>query len=162
VSVEQAVCDRCGGSLEPGDRLRVLTGVCARCFRAFLSAGGEQLSSYLESLTVPAALLAADQTVLGSNSSFQKMALACDIVGSKIGEVLACMYVPLLGQCGQTIACLLCALKRSVEHTWLTGEGLRDVWLSFPHREESRKRFAVTTEKVDGAVVVLMGPREVC
>ena len=157
----RAVCFRCKRSLEPGDELRILTGACAQCFNALLSAGGEQLSSYLESLATPAALLANDQTVLESNSSFQKMTLAHDIVGSKVGEILDCMYAPLLGRCGETIACMLCSLKRSVEHTWLTGEGLREVQLSLPHKAESRKTFRIITEKVNGAVLVLMGPTEV-
>jgi hypothetical protein len=161
MSVVQAVCYRCGRGLEPEDDLRVLTGACTQCFSALLSAGGEQLASYMESLAIPAALLANDQTVLGSNSSFQKMALSHDIVGAKVGAVLACMYAPLLGQCGETVPCLLCSLKRSVEHTWLTGEGLSEVQLSLPHKEETRKTFRIITEKVDGAVLVLMGPTEV-
>jgi hypothetical protein len=144
--------------LEPGKELCILTGACEQCFNALLSSRGEKLSAYLESLAIPAALLSNDQTVLESNTSFQEMAFRHDIVGSKIGEMLACMYAPLLGRCGETVACLLCSLKKSVEHTWLTGEGLREVPLSFPHKAETRKTFTITTEKVSGAVLVMMGP----
>jgi len=134
-----------------------MVGVCAPCFNALLSSRGREFSDYLESLEIPAALLTDDQTVLESNSSFQRMALSHEIVGSRVGEALACMYAPLLGQCGETVACMLCSLKKSVQHTWLTGEGLRAVPVSVPHKTEMRRTFTITTEKVSGAVLVLMG-----
>ena len=80
-----------------------------------------------------------------------------EIAGHRLGEVLECMYAPILGRCGETVACLVCRLKRSVETTWVTGEGLRGVPFSFPHKEEGRKTFRITTEIVSGAVLLLMG-----
>ena len=80
------------------------------------------------------------------------------VAGVEIGEVLDCMYTPLLGLCGETVPCLLCKVRNSVERTWLTGEGLRDVPFSFPHKVESRRAYAITTEKAGDSILLLMEP----
>lgn len=153
----QTLCIRCMRGLEKEDELHLLTRTCEKCFNAVLSSRIETVSDYLESLRIPAALIAQDQTVLSSNGRFQKMAPHREIVGHRLGEVLECMYAPILGRCGETVACLVCRLKRSVETTWVTGEGLRGVPFSFPHKEEGRKTLSITTEIVGGAVLLLMG-----
>ena len=143
--------------LEREDELRLLTGTCEKCFTAALTSRSGRVLDYLESLRAPAALVSADQTVLFSNVRFQRMSLARDVVGLKIGEALECMYSPILGRCGETVACLVCRLKRSVESTWLTRQGLRGVPFSFPHKAEGRKTFAITTEMVGNTVLLLLG-----
>jgi hypothetical protein len=144
-------------SLEEKDELRLLTKTCEKCFDSVLSSGDRRLSAYLDSLNVPAALIGEDQTVLMANEHFQGMAQNSDVVGSTLGEVMECMYAPLLGRCGGSAPCLLCRIKRSVDHTWSTGEGLRGVPVSFPHKAEGRKTFTIATEPVGGAVLLLMG-----
>ena len=154
----QTVCFRCMRTLEQDDELHVLTRTCEKCFAAALSSRDGKLSGYLESLGMPAALIGLDHTVLSSNGRFQSMAPHRTVDGLRLGDVLECMYAPLLGRCGETVACLVCRLKKSVAHTLLTGEGLRGVPFSFPHKEEGRKTFALTTEIVGDAVLLLMGP----
>lgn len=130
---------------------------CEQCFNMIVSSRDEELSAYLELLGTPAALLSQDQMVLKSNTRFQRMASNREVAGVRLGEVLDCMYAPLLGLCGETVPCLLCKVKRSIEHTWRTGEGLLEVPFSFPHKVESRKTFAITTEKVGDAILLLLG-----
>jgi hypothetical protein len=151
------VCFRCMRSLDRENELSLMTRTCEKCFNAALSSRAEVVADYLDSLRIPAALIAQDQTVISSNGHFRSMSPDRDIVGRKLGEVLECMYSPILGRCGDTVACLLCRLKRSVERTWTTGEGLRAVPFSFPHKAEGRKTFTITTEVVRGAVLLLMG-----
>jgi hypothetical protein len=143
--------------LEDEDQLRLLTRTCEKCFKTVLSSRNERVSDYLESLRMPAALIARDQTVLSSNQHFQRMSPTRDVVGLKIGEALECTYSPILGRCSETVACLVCGLKRSVESTWLTRQGLRGVPFSFPHKTAGRKTFVITTEMVGSAVLLLMG-----
>ena len=153
----RTVCFHCRRSLKQEDEIRLLTRACEQCFVTLLSSRDEKASVYLESLEMPAALLAKDHTVIVSNSQFQDMASQRDVAGLRLGDVLECMYSPLLGRCEETVACLLCSFRRSVEHTWLTGEGLRQVPLSLPHKEEARKTYAITTERVGDAVLLLVG-----
>jgi ferredoxin len=152
------VCFSCRRPLEPGDDLRLMRKACGQCFSTILSSSSEKLSAYLESLDGPAALLSEEQVILVSNSFFQKMTSNREVVGRKVGEVLECMYTPLLGSCGETVACGLCKLKISVEHTSLTGEELRKVTLSVPHKAEARRTFTITTGIVGGAVLLVMAP----
>jgi hypothetical protein len=113
------------------------------------------LSRYLESLDIPAVILSQDHMVLDSNTLFQRMASGREVVGNRVGEALDCMYAPLLGICGETTPCLLCKVRRSIEHTWLTGEGLREVPFSFPHKVGVRKTYGITTERVGEAILLL-------
>jgi hypothetical protein len=152
----QTVCFGCSRVLDQEDDLRFLTKACDHCFPTILSSLDGRTSDYLESLDVPAALLSREQVVLAFNRLFKDLAPDLDVVGLRIGEVLDCMYSPLLGRCGQTATCLLCKLKRSVDHTSLTGEGLLTVPFSFPHKAEARRTFTITTEKVGDAVLLLM------
>lgn len=153
----QRLCIRCMRSLEEEDELHFLTKTCEKCFAEALSSGDKKLSTYLESLDMPAALVSGDQTVLVSNSRFQRMAPGRSVTGLRIGEVIECTYAPILGRCGETVACLLCKLRSSIERTWLTREGIRGVPVSFPSKVEGRQTYTITTEPVDGAVLLLMG-----
>jgi len=155
--MSQPFCYRCRQSLDENDDLRLLTRTFGPCFSALLSSRDKNLSDYLESLEAPSALVDHEQTILFSNSRFRGMMRESSTVGLRVGEALDCMYTQTLGRCGDTVACLLCRLKRSVEHTFLTGEGLRAVPISYPHRAESRKTFVITTEKVGNAVLLVMG-----
>jgi hypothetical protein len=85
------------------------------------------------------------------------MSPARDAVGLKIGAALECMYSPILGRCSETVACLVCRLKQSVESTWSTRQELRGVPFSFPHKAEGRKTFAITTVRVGSQVLLLLG-----
>ena len=152
----QTICFACRRSLEQEDELHFLAKACDKCFTTVLSSRDEKLSAYLESLEIPAELVSQDQTILESNTPFQSIASNRVVVGLRLGEALDCMYAPMLGLCGETVPCLLCKLKRSVEHTWLTGEGLREVPLSFPHKVNAPRTFSISTEKVGDAVLLLM------
>jgi len=155
----ETVCIRCRHTLDQKNALSGLTGTCGQCFGVILSERNGELASYLESVAVPAALLAPDHTVLASNRRFQSMTADHGAVGLRIGEALDCMYTSTLGKCGETVACLLCHLKRSVEQTWQTGQGLRGVPMSYPHKADSRKTVTVMTEKVGDAVLLMIQPR---
>lgn len=152
------LCARCMRSLENEEELHVLIRTSRKCFFTVLASRDSVVAAYLESLRMPAALVAQDQTVLSANGKFQGMATNGSVVGLKLGEALECMYTPILGRCGDTVACLLCRLKRAVESTWITGKGLRGVAFSFPHKAEGRRSYSIMTEIVAGAVLLLVGP----
>ena len=151
------LCIRCMRSLEEEDELHFLTKTCEKCFSEALSSGEKKVVTYLESLDLPAALVSEDQTVLISNDPFQRLAPGRNVTGLRIGEVIECTYSPILGRCGETVACLLCKLRGSIERTVATREGIRGVAVSFPSKTEGRKTYTITTEPINGAVLVLIG-----
>ena len=79
----QTLCFRCMRSLEEEDELHLLTKTCERCFTAVLSSPLQVVSAYLESLRMPAALIALDQTVLSSNGRFRRMAPNRQVAGAQ-------------------------------------------------------------------------------
>jgi hypothetical protein len=154
----QSECFRCMRSLDESDHLRFLTRTCEPCFNLLVSSRNQELSDYLESLALPAALLAPNHVVLLANRHFQEMKVGEDVLGLRVGQVLGCMYSPLLGTCGDTVACMLCALRRSVEETQVTGQGLRGVPVAYPHKEDVRRAFTITTQKAGDAVLLMLEP----
>ena len=154
----QSACFRCMRSLDESDHLRFLTRTCEPCFNQLVSSRDQALSEYLESLSVPAALLAQDHLVLFANRLFQGMKVGADALGLRVGQVIGCMYSSLLGRCGETVTCILCALRRSIEETQLTGHGLRGVPIAYPHREDVRRAFSITTQKAGDAVLLMLEP----
>ena len=152
----ETICIRCKQILNEVDSLGTLTRTCENCFRVLVSADDSRWPDYLELLDVPAAILHPDHTILLSNSRFQKMT-SSSFGGVRIGERLECLYTRNLGRCGETIACQLCWLKRSVDHTWDTGEGLREVRVAYPHKTAVRKALTVSTEKIGNAVLLIIG-----
>jgi len=145
-------------SLDSNDHLRFLTRACEPCFNILVSSRNESLDAYLESLLVPAALLAEDHSVLAANRLFRRLQTDGAVVGKTVGQILGCMYSPLLGACGQTVACILCSLRRSVEETMTTGRGFRAVPVSYPHQTDMRRRLSLTTERTGDAVLVMLEP----
>lgn len=143
-------------SLDHSDHLRRVTRACDSCFTTLVSSENQKLPLYLDSLDHPAALVTPAHTVLVANRQFQLLQQDREVIGQQVGDVLECMYAPLLGRCGETVACILCSLRRAVERTWTTGEGLRGVSVSYPHKVEARKSVNVTTEKVGQAVLVIL------
>ncbi|HUI71496.1 MAG TPA: hypothetical protein VL354_13330 [Spirochaetia bacterium] len=133
-----------------------MTKTCASCFSLLLSTGGKNLSDYLESLDAPSALLDHEQTIVFANNRFRAMVIDHNSSGLRVGEALDCMYAATLGRCGDSVACLLCKIKRSVEHTLLTGEGLCRVPISYPHKTDSRRTFLIATERVGTKVLLLL------
>ena len=121
-----------------------------------LSSHDKRLSGHMESLDSPAVIVAQDYTILLANKSFRKK-VSHEVVGLRVGEAMNCSYSAVLGRCGETFACLLCALKKSVDHTLLTGEGLRGVRMSYPHKAEARRTSTITTVKVVDGVLLLLG-----
>jgi hypothetical protein len=154
--MSQIVCYGCRLSLDHSDHLRRVTRACENCLKDLVVSRTGDLPEYLDALEHPAALLAQDHTVLYANRQFQHLQLDKTVVGQQVGEVLGCMYAPLLGRCGETVACILCSLRRAVERTWLTGKGLRGVSMSYPHKVETRRSVSVTTEKIGESVLVIL------
>ncbi|HET6449974.1 MAG TPA: hypothetical protein VFI08_01635 [Spirochaetia bacterium] len=152
----QIVCYGCRLSLEHNDHMRRLTRACESCFNDLMTSRKAEIPQYLDALSHPAALVTPNNTVLVANKGFHSLQMDKTVVGRQVGDVLECMYAPLLGRCGETVACILCALRRAVESTWSTGEGLRDVPVSYPHRVAARKTMNVTTERVADAVLVIL------
>jgi len=114
-------------------------------------------TDYLESLDVPAVLIASDHTVLDSSSGFSALLAKSrdEIHGKRIGEVLDCTYATTPGPCGETDACFMCGFRRFIGLTLLTGEKLPEFEIGLNHKSGSR-RFTIRTEKFNKVVLLAL------
>jgi len=143
-------------SFDEEDKLHLETQALATRSSPVLSSHDKKLSGHMESLNSPAAIVAQDYTILLANKRFRKK-VSHEVVGLRVGEAMNCSYSAVLGRCGETVACLLCTLKKSVDHTLLTGEGLRGMRMSYPHKAEAQRTSIITTVKVGDGVLLLLG-----
>ncbi len=156
----EGTCVRCERALAGDDHIGRLVGVCPRCLRQVLSPRDHSVSEYLDTIRIPAALVSENLQVLFANTDFRTLRPDADPETLRVGEMLSCMYTATLGRCGETVTCLLCAMKQSINHTSSTGNGVRARPMSYPHRKDVRKVYLISTEKVgDAVLVVLEGPQ---
>jgi cytochrome c len=154
----QTLCFQCHQALEENDGFRSLIRACDSCLVSVLSSPDERLTGYLESLDNPAAVVSPDFSILFANGRFMNATDGRQPAGLRVGEALGCTYARTLGQCGETVPCILCHLKQAVEATLQSGAGLRGVPMSYPHERLERKAFSITTQKVSGGVLLILGP----
>jgi hypothetical protein len=99
-------------------------GICSSCRDNFEFQMGVPLQKYLDSLPLP--VLAVDRSVVVKASN----ARACHALGKdpreviqhRGGNVFECSHARLPEGCGGTVHCSGCAIRRSVERTYETGE----------------------------------------
>jgi hypothetical protein len=99
-------------------------GICRSCCDNFEFQKGVPLQRYLDSLPLP--VLAVDRSVVVKASNAQ----ACNGLGKDPreviqhlgGNVFECSHARLPEGCGGTVHCSGCAIRRSVERTYETGE----------------------------------------
>lgn len=120
---------------------------------------GVPLQSYLDSLPVPIFVVDGNAVVQAANRN--GYALVRKEPGQVLqrlgGVVFECAYARLPEGCGRTVHCTGCALRRSIAHTYETGESLHDVPALMHCGEEGRENnlaFRISTERL-GDVVML-------
>ncbi len=147
-----------GPAGRPADR-RVVPALCSRCRENFVFQMGVPLQTFLDSLPAPIFVVDDDARVKAANREGHALLRKVpDEVRDRLtGVVFDCAYAQLPEGCGRTIHCSGCAIRRSVHHTWETGERLVDVGatLRFARPDEAVEiALLVSTERM-GDVVLL-------
>lgn len=151
------MCLRCGQTLGSEDGLH-LVKLCQACLNSLLSTHDEDLSTFLDSLGRPAALVARDHTVLLSNGQLRKMLekFDHDIVGLRIGEALECMYSGKHSRCGENEVCLHCGLRRLVDLARISGEKIGEFPMTIRRKSGASQMFKFATEKAGDTVLLMI------
>lgn len=145
------------GSSHPDDVLS--HGICERCVNNLLFQQGATLQEYLDSIPVP--VLAVDNNVIVKIVN----AKGCEVLGKEAreivqhlgGNVFECAHARLPEGCGRTIHCSGCVIRRSVTHTYETGEPLSMVPATLSRSDpdnSSAVAMTITTVKA-GELVIL-------
>ncbi len=117
------------------------------------------LPQYLNEIGVPVLVMDDDVRVQGFNEP------ARALLGHRLegcagrygGDVLECAYARLPGGCGNTEHCKACTIRRTVTHTYATGDSklnvpaYQDIVTPGGNREV---RFLISTEKVGNFVLL--------
>jgi PAS domain-containing protein len=159
------ICAWCGANLaETGDagenRSPITHGICPACARKLM--GHEQLSmsEFLETLDAPVVVTDRDGVVLNANRNARDLLnIELEFVrGKRGGDVIECELSRSPGGCGSTEHCQSgCVIRRSVNHTFDTGEGLQhqlaqQMLITASGVRETR--LVISTEKV-GELIML-------
>ncbi len=154
----ETACVRCGNTvaLRLGD---VLAGICDDCMDSLLASGSVELNELLESCDQPAALVGRDMTIVAFNTRFEKVFQRLDrgLEGMKIGDAVDCAAPTSEQPCGQTHFCLQCGIKRLVDITRISGEGISRVPMSFRHRSGMDQTYVFSTDKRGTVTLVSIG-----
>ncbi len=123
-------CTWCGTEIVSGRAgIRIARTVCTACSEQFVFQMGVPLQTFLDSLPAPIFIVDDDVTVRAANREGYEL-LGKDpegVVNRLAGVVFECAYARRPEGCGRTVHCSGCAIRRSVRHTYETGESLADV-----------------------------------
>jgi hypothetical protein len=140
------ICAWCGTRLEPmaGPAHRVSHGICAECRDGLILDNGMPVLEFLDSLDVPTLLVDRGRRIgAATEEAAREFGGTRDrLVGQRLGLIFDCAYASEQGDCGLSIHCSGCTIRRTVCHTHATGE--------------SRNRVPATLKKVHDA-----GPADV-
>ena len=120
---------------------------------------GFELRTFLDPLDVPVVAAEEDGNVQVANRQAREMigGDAFRIEGLREGEVFECACASLPGDCGNTVLCSGCAIRRSVTETSETGASLLRVPATLTQcaaGEEREIRFLISTEKAVDLVLL--------
>jgi transcriptional regulator with PAS, ATPase and Fis domain len=159
------ICAWCGTNLEPAslaerDRSPVTHGICSTCADRVLGHERRSLNEFLETLDDPVMMVDDDGVVLNANTRAQTL-LNKDldlISGKRGGDIIECEHSRSPGGCGSTEYCQTgCVIRRSVTHTFSTGEALERQTahqMVFTPSGVVESRFVISTEKVVNLVLL--------
>jgi PAS domain-containing protein len=157
------ICAWCGTNLEPspvdqGDRSPITHGICPNCADTMLGHERRNWDEFLETLDDPVIVVDDDGVVVNANTRAQNL-LNKDldrIAGKRGGEIIECEHSRSPEGCGSTEYCQTgCVIRRSVTHTFSTGQALERQTATqtlFTPSGVMESRFVISTEKVGNLV----------
>lgn len=156
-----AWCDKYLGEAKGNFDARhpVTHGICPPCRDRLCASTTLPLESLLNRLDVPVVCVDAEGRVRAANQLARGRLHAGDreLDGAKWGDVIDCVNASKPGGCGHTMQCKTCAVRKSVEHTYSTGESLAGV-PAFPEIQVGQTvrvmRYRISTEKAGDKVVL--------
>ncbi len=152
------VCAWCHKVLSENIEGVVTDGICPNC-AADLQFVPQAFDRFLNTLPGPVLVVDEKGRVMGANLAAAAMVRLepWDMVDRMAGQVLSCVYSELPGGCGHTTHCTGCAIRQAFEHTFSTGEAVREA-PAFAHRRGPagpvRTFFRISTERMGPMVLV--------
>ena len=157
-------CSWCNNEMLPNESgrstdRRISLPLCSSCSELLLFQMGVPLQTFLDRLPAPIFVVNNDARVEAANTlGYQFLnKKPQDVVKKLSGVVFECAYARLPEGCGGTVHCSGCAIRRSVFHTYETGESRIEVPATLKYDGPDNPRdveMLISTEKM-GEVVLL-------
>ncbi len=152
-------CVWCDKELGPQRSGRIAHALCGRCSESFVFQMGVPLQTLIDSLPAPIFVVDNNMRVKAANrEGCALLKKGSEAVLEQLGGVVfECAHAQLPEGCGRTVHCSGCAIRRSVYHTWETGERLVNVPATLGSArpgEASAIALLVSTERM-GDVILL-------
>jgi PAS domain-containing protein len=134
-------------------------GICPDCISNLTFQQGASLQELIDSIDLPIFVVDDDVRVKAANATACRT-LGKDAVtmqGHRSGDVFECAHARLPEGCGRTIHCSGCAIRRSVAHTFQTGETLSGVPATLSRNDPDHSSdiaLTITTVKAGGLVML--------
>ena len=135
-------------------------GVCQNCLPKLVKDLGQPLSEFVDEMATPILVMRGDTRIVAANAAARKLSPEPqdDLAGLLCGDVIGCLHSCEEEGCGQTVHCLSCTIRKSVAHTYQTGEPCLNVpaYMDLGLLSgDTETRFRISTEK-KGNFVMLM------
>jgi hypothetical protein len=156
------ICAWCGKELSrcdsPGEN-DISYGICLPCANTVIINVPNELSDFLDQISVPVVLMSYEGVVKTANQK------ACTMLGKDLsrieenlgGDVFECAYALLPGGCGGTYHCTGCVIRRSVMDTFATGKPAHRIPATLKqHTTDNPQalKFLISTEKFSEYVIL--------
>lgn len=157
-------CSWCNNEISPRETgrstdRRISLPLCQSCSELLVFQMGVPLQAFLDRLPAPIFVVDGDGTVEAANAlGYKLLNKKPDQVLKKLGGVVfECAYSRLPEGCGGTVHCSGCAIRRTVSHTYETGESRIEVPATLKYDGSGKPGdidMLISTEKM-GDVVLL-------
>jgi hypothetical protein len=162
-----SICAWCNTPLraDAGELGPVSHGICGPCLVS-MEYRPQPLTAFLETLAAPVMAVNPEGRVVGSNDrllSFvgKPRSAALERLG---GDVISCIYSEMPGGCGETVHCLGCSIRNTVNDTRATRQAKSHVpafaYVRTPDQGMVKLRLLISTECAGGLVLLRVDDAE--
>ena len=157
----KTVCSFCNTVINPGESPdnKVSHGVCTACHKRILAEYRFNVRKFLDMFDAPVFLVDSDVNILAANTSaleFVRKPMV-HFRGKICGKVLDCINSCLPRGCGRTPFCPDCAIRNSVNQTYMTGTSVtaRPAVVNLSKDSSVMKLHLLVSTRKDGDIVLL-------
>lgn len=136
-------------------------GICEDCISNFQAQEGIPLREYIENISAPVLLIDGEGKVVTANSAAEVLLgkPLPEIEGFMGGAVFECAHARLPEGCGKTVHCSGCTIRRTIMHTYTTGQDQRHV-PAYLNREDLHRTepvgLSISTVRIPEAVLLMV------
>lgn len=155
----EKICSYCKknmGDCEPFGETGISHGMCDTCFASFDNQlDGVSLENYIEKFDLPVLIVNEDARILAANRLAQQTIdkPIRDMIGSHAGNVMECAHARLPEGCGNTVHCLGCTIRNTINEVTKSNDSRLHV-SAVLSQDEKNIDMVLSAEKIDSFIQI--------